>query len=184
MIASRSCCRLSAAHPLMRNLPSTTSQRCSIEHWDRCDVEAIWVKWSPLSCSKNSQRWFELCDMVHYPAGSNHQKMVTLSHKGGHGQQQYSGRLWCLNDAQLVLRVPKCAKKYLPHPLLHPPPKTWTVRQGRMDPCLHVLICQILTPTIWMLQQNSRPPDQATFFQSFIVQFWWACANCSLVSCS
>ncbi len=34
-------------------------------------------------------------------------------------------------------------------------------------------------PTIWMSQQKSRP-DQATFFQSSIVQFWWPCVNCSL----
>ncbi len=40
------------------------------------------------------------------------------SHKG-HGQQQYSGRLWRLNDAQLVLRGPKCAKKIYPTPLHH-----------------------------------------------------------------
>ncbi len=37
------------------------------------------------------------------------------SHKGtAEGQQQYSGRLWCLNNAQLVLRGPKCAKKSFP----------------------------------------------------------------------
>ncbi len=44
--------------------------------------------------------------MVHYPAGSSHQKMDR------HGQQQYSGRLWHLNDAQLVLSV---SRKYPPH---------------------------------------------------------------------
>ncbi len=47
-------------------------------------------------------------------------------------------RLWCLNDAQLVLRGQKCAKKIPPTPLHHhhqPEP----LRQGRMDPCFHVL---------------------------------------------
>lgn len=46
-------------------------------------------------------RWFELCDMVRYPAGSSHQKMGTLwSSRGGQpGQQKYPGRLWHLNDA-------------------------------------------------------------------------------------
>ncbi len=55
-----------------------------------------------------------------------------------HGQQQYSGRLWHLNNAQLVLRGPKCAKKISPTPLHHhqqPEP----LRQGRMDPCFLVL---------------------------------------------
>ncbi len=51
-----------------------------------------------------------------------------------------SGKLWCLNDAQLVLRSPKCAKKISPTPLHHhhqhqPEP----LIQGRMDPCFHVL---------------------------------------------
>ncbi len=48
------------------------------------------------------------------------------------------GRLWHLNNAQLVLRGPKCAKKISPTPLHHhhqPEP----LRQGRMDPCFHVL---------------------------------------------
>ncbi len=56
----------------------------------------------------------------------------------GHGQQQYSGRLWRLNNAQLVLRGPKCAKKISPTPLHHhqqPEP----LRQGRMDLYFHVL---------------------------------------------
>ncbi len=59
------------------------------------------------------------------------------SHKGMDSQQQYSGRLWCLNDAQLVLRGPKCAKKISPTPLHNHHPEL--LRQGRMDPCFHVL---------------------------------------------
>ncbi len=53
-------------------------------------------------------------------------------------QQQYSGRLWCLNDAQLVLRGPKCAKKISPTPLHHHH-QPELLRQSRMDPCFHVL---------------------------------------------
>ncbi len=45
--------------------------------------------------------------------GSSHQKMGTLwSQRDGHGQQLYSGRLWRLNYAQLVLSVPRI---YPPH---------------------------------------------------------------------
>lgn len=45
--------------------------------------------------------------MVHYPGGSRrwvhcgHERMDMLSY----AQQQYSGRLWCLNCAQLILPV-------------------------------------------------------------------------------
>ncbi len=35
-------------------------------------------------------------------------------------------------------------------------------------------------PTIWMSQQKSRHIRPGNVFQSSIVQFWWACANCSL----
>ncbi len=41
-------------------------------------LEAIWVKWTHCHVQETSLRWFELCDMVHYPAGISHQKMGTL----------------------------------------------------------------------------------------------------------
>lgn len=34
------------------------------------------------------------------------------------GQQQYSGRLWYLNNDQLVIMTPKCTKKISPTPPL------------------------------------------------------------------
>ncbi len=58
-----------------------------------------------------------------------------------------------LNDAQLVLRGPKCAKKISPTPLHHHQPEP--LRQGRMNPCFHVLYTKFW-PYIWMLQQKSR----------------------------
>ncbi len=106
MIASHSFCRFVGCTSIMRISHSTTSQMCCILDWDLVTVEAIWVKWTPCHVQETSLRWFELCDMVHYPAGSSHQKMDR------HGQQQYSGRLWHLNDAQLVLSV---SRKYPPH---------------------------------------------------------------------
>ncbi len=39
--------------------------------WDLVTVEAIWVKWTHCHVQETSLRWFELCDMVHYPAGSS-----------------------------------------------------------------------------------------------------------------
>ncbi len=38
--------------------------------WDLVTVEAIWVKWTHCHVQETSLRWFELCDMLHYPAGS------------------------------------------------------------------------------------------------------------------
>lgn len=90
----------------------------------------------------------------------------------GRGPQQYSGGLRCLNNAQLGLRA-KNAKKISPSSLQHqqqPEPLIW----------IHafMLLCQILTPTVWTFSWN-RDSIQ-TFFQSSIVQLWWACVNYSL----
>ncbi len=126
-------------------------------------VEAIWVLWT-CHIQETSLRWFELCDMVRYPAGSRHHNIGTLwSLKHGHGQQQHPSRLWCLSDAQLVLRGPKCSKKISPEPLHHHQPEPFIFR---MCPCIHVVAPILILPP--------------TFFQSSIVKFWWACANCSL----
>ncbi len=38
--------------------------------WDLVTVEVIWVKWTHRHVQETSLRWFELCDTVHYPAGS------------------------------------------------------------------------------------------------------------------
>ena len=60
------------------------------------------------------------------------------SKRDGHDQKQCSGRLWYFNNAQLVLRGPKCANKTSPTPLLHhQQPVQWI--QGIMYPCLHAV---------------------------------------------
>ncbi len=46
-----------------------------------------------------------------------------------------------------------------------------------MLPCF---LRQILTLPSEYCSRNRDSSDQPTFFQSSIVQFWWACANCSL----
>ncbi len=104
--------------------------------WDLMTVEAIWVLWT-CHIQETSLRWFELCDMVRYPAGSSHHNIGTLwSLKHVHGQQQHLSRLWCLSDAQLVLRGPKCSKKISPKPLHHHQPEPFIFR---MCPCIHVV---------------------------------------------
>ncbi len=58
-------------------------------------------------------------------------------------------RLWRLNDAQLVLRGPKCAKKISPTPLHHHH-QPELLKQGRMDPCFHVLYAKL-----WLYHLNA-----------------------------
>ncbi len=57
---------------------------------------------------------------------------VHCSHKGMDMVSNHI-RLGCLNDAQLVLRAPKCAKKISPTPLHHHHHQSEPLRQGRMD---------------------------------------------------
>ncbi len=90
--------------------------------------------------------------------------------------QQYSGWLWHLNNAQLVLRGPKCAKKNTFTPLA----AAWTAdarQNGSMLPCY---LCQILTLLSKGCSRNWDSSDQVTFFQSSIVRYWWVHANCNL----
>ncbi len=71
----------------------------------------------------------------------------TLVIKGWTWQQQYSGRLWRLNNAQLVQRGPKCTKKRSPTPLHHHQPEP--LRQGRMDPCFLIIYAKF-----WLYHLN------------------------------
>ncbi len=64
--------------------------------------------------------------------------MVHCSHKGM-DMVSNNTQVGCgVNDAQLVLRGPKCAKKTSPTPL-HDQHQPEPLRQGRIDPCFHVL---------------------------------------------
>ncbi len=60
-----------------------------------------------------------------------------------------------------------------------PPSPAWAI-QGRMDLCFHVVYAKFW-PYHLNVTAEIETPDQATFFQSSVVQFWWACVNCSLV---
>ncbi len=60
-------------------------------------------------------------------------RWVHCSHKGT--DMVSNNRLWRLNDAQLVLRGPKCAKKISPTPLHHHHHQPEPLRQGRMLSC-------------------------------------------------
>ncbi len=137
MIASHSCCRFVSCTSMMWISRSTTSQMCSIGLRSG-DCGGHLSKVNSLSCSRNQSEMIWALWHVHYPAGSSIRRWVHCSQREGHGQQQYSGRLWRLNNAQLILTGPKCVKKISPTPLhLHHQPEP--LRQGRMDPCFHVL---------------------------------------------
>ncbi len=72
MIASRSCCKS----------PVPPHPKGALLDWDLVTVEAIWVKWTHCHVPETSLRWFELCNMMHYPAGNSIRRWVHCSHKG------------------------------------------------------------------------------------------------------
>lgn len=90
MMASHSCCRFHDVNLLFH------LSRALLD-WDLLTVEEIWVDvnlvtWRVILVEAAIRKW------AHY------------GHKGvDMEQQQYLGRLWCLNDGQLALRDPQCA---------------------------------------------------------------------------
>lgn len=67
------------------------TRKATEEQWAQCHVYEI------------SLRWLMLCDKVHYHAGCSHWKIgKLLPWRAAHGQQQYSNRLWHLNDDWMV----------------------------------------------------------------------------------
>ncbi len=89
------------------------------------------------------------------------------------GQQQYSGRLWRLNNAQLV------QKKISPTPLHHhhQPEPLRTRQDGSMLSCS---LRQTLTRPSECAAEIETHQTRQRFLQSSIVRFWWTCVNCSL----
>ncbi len=80
MIATHSCCRFVGCTSMMWISRSTTSQRCSTGlRSGNCG--GYLSKWTHY-VQETSLRWFELCDMVHYPAGSSIRRRVHCSHEG------------------------------------------------------------------------------------------------------
>ncbi len=140
---------LSAAHPWCKS-PVPPHPKGALLDWDLVTVEAIWVKWTHCHVQETSLRWFELCDMVHYPAGSSHQKMVHCSHKRM-DMVSNNTQLWCFNNAKLVQSVPR---KYPPHHY------NTNTSLNHWDKAGWIHVFMFFTPnsdpTIWMSQQKSR----------------------------
>ena len=74
----------------------------------------------------------------------------------------------------------KVCQENIPHTIRPPPPPAWTVDTRQDGSMLSCCLCDILTLPSESHSWNRDSSDQATFSQSSIVQFWWACANCSL----
>ncbi len=81
MIASHGCCRFIGCTSMMW-ISRSPHPKAALLDWDLVTVEAIWVKWTHYPVQETSLRWFELCDTVHYPAGSSIRRCAHCSHKG------------------------------------------------------------------------------------------------------
>ncbi len=66
------------------------------------------------------------------------------------------------------------SQENIPHTIT---PPGWTVETRQDGSILSCSLCQILTLSSECCSRNQDSSDQATFFQSSIVQFWWACVN-------
>lgn len=102
--------------------------------------------------------WVKICYLTAvalcYPSGNNHQKMCTLwFERNWRGQHQYLGRLWCLNNAQLIKSGPKSAIPFKP-------PAAWIV-DTRQDGsilvcCLHQVLIQHPTVAVKIDSHQTR----------------------------
>ncbi len=142
---------------MMRISRSTTSQRCSIG-WRSGDCGGHLSKVNSFHVQETSLRWFELCNMVHYPAGSSIRRWVHGVIKG-----------WRLNNAQLVLRGPKCAKKMSSTPSS----SAWTV-ETKQDGSMHSWsLRQFLT-----LPSECRSRNRDWWCQQVSAEKYWChCSN-------
>ncbi len=93
---------LSTAHPWCES-PSYTTSKGALLDWDLVTVEAIWVKWTHCHVQETVWDWFELCDMLHYPAGSSIRRWVHCIHKG---MDMVS------NNTQVVCVFKRCSNWY------------------------------------------------------------------------
>ncbi len=131
MISSHSCCRFVGCTSMMWISRSTTSQRCSIGlRSGDCGV-----KWTRCHVQETSLRWFDLCVMLHYPAGSIIRRWVHCSHKG---MDMVSNNTQVGCGVLTMLNWYKSCHENIPHTIT-PPPAPWTVETRQDDPCFHVL---------------------------------------------
>lgn len=82
---------------------------------------------------------------------------------------------WYLQAQSVLRKYPTSLhQKQQPDPLI----------QGGMNPCFHVIYIKFWPYHLNVTAENWDSSDQATFLWTSVVRIWWACANCSSVSCS
>ncbi len=87
-----------------------------------------------------------------------------------------------LNDAQLVLRGPKSAKKISPTPLHHLH-ESEPLRQGRMDPWFHVLYAKFWPYHLNVAAEIETPQTRQRFFNLLLSNFGESVQIVASVSC-
>ena len=95
--------------------------------------------------------------------------------RDGHGQQQYSGGQWLLNDTQLALRGPKCTKKIFITPLSPPVWTTDTRQDGSMLSCY---LCQILTVPFVTAEIEARSRQCFSIFYCPVLMSQFSVLSC------
>lgn len=114
MTASHSCCRFLSCTSMVQISHSTKSKNCSI----RLSSGGCRGHLTAMASTETSVKGFATwCTIV----------LALWSWRDGHDQQQYSGKLWCLDNADLELKGSKCAKKSLSHTI---PPASPTRSAG------------------------------------------------------
>lgn len=135
----------------------------SARYWHESITQALQIWWLhfhdadlPLQHALKSLYWGEIwwlwrmCSTVTSRSSSRNQ--FEFSFVDGHARQQYSGRLWRLNRAQLVLRGPRFGIC--------------------LDPCFHVVYAEFWPDHPNVAAETRRVlSDQDTFFpvQSFLL---------------
>ncbi len=95
------------------------------------------------------------------------------------------GWTWSATILREAVALKRCSigtkgyQENIPHSIT-PPPPAWTIETRQDGSMLSCTLRQILTLPSECHSRNQDSSDQATFFQSSIVQFWWSCVNCIL----
>lgn len=158
MIASHRCCRFVGCTSMMLLFHHIPKVLCWIE---------IWWQWRALEYS-------ELC-IILLEVGIR--RWGTLVIMGWSWSATILRQAVVFNHTQLVLRAPKCAKKYPPQHYLTT--TNLNNKAGRMlSCCLHHILPR---PAEWNLKSRLITPG-SIFCQFYLAQFGWVCVNCSLSS--
>ncbi len=82
---------------------------------------------------------------------------------------------WC----SIGTKGPKVCQENIPH-IITPPPPAWTVETRQNGSMFQVLYAKFWPYHLNVAAEIDTHHTRQLFFQSSTVQFWWACANCSL----